>query len=225
MVHAPPCDCPLQNSVKPKIWDYYNDLISLITLSNPPLLSFSRSRPSGPAEVSVSPVTSAAKQNQKPTRSSGFDMGDTKVIPIAYVEENGLVGRIKGLYNAFHLQRSALGLLNPGTVEGVSREVTRDVFLTNSMFTGLRADITKVFSVNPVFHTSHAFSVGSQGLPPYTFVSTFGTDRVSGADMISVTILNISRSPCMQRSTMTVSYQEEAIIDGAEHWLQRLRLR
>lgn len=152
-------------------------------------------------------------------------MGDTKVIPIAYVEGNGLVSRIKGLYNTFHLQRSALGLSNPGTVEGVSREVTRDVFLTNSMFTGLRADITKVFSINPVFHTSHAFSVGSQGLPPYTFVSTYGTDRVSCIGLFIFLTLMFFRSPYMQRSITTVNYQEEAIIDGAEHWSQRHKLR
>ena len=109
----------------------------------------------------------------------------TATLPIAYVEGNGVAARLKNLYNAFHIKRAALGLRNPGTVETIAKEVQRDVFLTNSMFTGLRADITKVFSVNPVFHTSHGFSIGSQGLPPYTFVSTYGTDNVGVSDVLS----------------------------------------
>ena len=110
---------------------------------------------------------------------------NTKAIPIAYVEGKGVAGGLKNLYNAFHMKRDALGLKNPGTVEAIAKEVQRDVFLTNSMFTGLRADITKVFSINPVFHTSHGFSIGSQGLPPYTFVSTYGTDNVGISDPLS----------------------------------------
>lgn len=85
---------------------------------------------------------------------------------------------IQNVYTAFQARRDTLGLSNPGTVDGMSKEVQRDVFLTNSMFTGMRADITKVFSASPMFQTSHAFSIGSQGLPPYTFLSSYGTPKV-----------------------------------------------
>ena len=85
---------------------------------------------------------------------------------------------MKDLYTAFHDKRDSLGLSNPGTVENISKEVTRDVFVTNQMFTGLRADITKAFSVAPMFQTSQGFSMGSQGLPPYTFMSSYGTPKV-----------------------------------------------
>lgn len=71
-----------------------------------------------------------------------------------------------------------LGLSNPGTVENIAREVQKDVFLTNSMFTGLRAELTKPSSINPLFQVSHAFAMGSQGLPPYTFVALYGTSKV-----------------------------------------------
>lgn len=89
-----------------------------------------------------------------------------------------MLERLRVAYTAFQEKRDSLGLLNPGTVEHLTREVQRDVFLTNSMFTGLRADITKAFSISPMFQTSHGFSMGSQGLPPYTFLSSYGSPRV-----------------------------------------------
>lgn len=67
---------------------------------------------------------------------------------------------------------------NPGTVENIAREVQRDVFLNNYTFSGLRADLTKPFSMAPLFQVSHAFSMGSQGLPPYTFAALFGTNKI-----------------------------------------------
>jgi len=62
-------------------------------------------------------------------------------------------------------------------VENVSKEVLKDVFLTNYTFTGMRADLMKNFSMNPVFQLSHSFSMGSQGLPPYNFTAVYGTNK------------------------------------------------
>jgi mitochondrial import receptor subunit TOM40 len=106
-------------------------------------------------------------------------MATEKNIPLGFLGNGGLASRFRDLYVGFHEKRESLGLSNPGTVENISREVSRDVFLNNSMFTGLRADVTKAFSVSPMFQTSHAFSIGSQGLAPYTFLATYGTPKVS----------------------------------------------
>lgn len=94
------------------------------------------------------------------------------------VKKNAIFAPLQDIYTSFLEQRDSLGLQNPGTVENIAREVQKDVFLTNSMFTGLRADLTKPWSVDPLFQVSHGFAMGSQGLPPYTFVALFGTSKV-----------------------------------------------
>lgn len=91
---------------------------------------------------------------------------------------NALVSAVRDTYLSFQARREALGLSNPGTVENVAKEVQRDVFLNNLMFSGLRADLTKAFSVAPLFQVSHAFSQGSQQIPPYAFLALFGTNKV-----------------------------------------------
>ncbi|EEP78292.1 mitochondrial import receptor subunit tom-40 [Uncinocarpus reesii 1704] len=98
---------------------------------------------------------------------------------LGFITDNAVSSMLKDAYDAFSERREALGLTNPGTVENVSREVQKDVLLSNFMFTGLRADLTKVFGVSPLFRVSHAFTMGSQGnLPPYAFSSMFGTPNV-----------------------------------------------
>lgn len=91
---------------------------------------------------------------------------------------NPIMTILRDISSSFSRRREALGLSNPGTVDNIAREVQKDVFLTNSMFTGLRADLTRPFSVNPLFQVSHAFAMGSQGLPPYTFLALYGTSKV-----------------------------------------------
>ena len=105
-------------------------------------------------------------------------MADLKVIPVGSDSSNPIVSTLRDTYLAFSERREALGLTNPGTVENVDREVKKNVFLTNYTFSGLRADLTKPFSMTPLFQVAHAFSMGSQGLPPYNFTAMFGTDKV-----------------------------------------------
>lgn len=102
-----------------------------------------------------------------------------KESPLGFLFDNAAAGALSNAYNTFQEKREALGLSNPGTVENIAREVQRDVFLNNYTFSGLRADLTKPFSMAPLFQVSHAFSMGSQGLPPYTFGALFGTSKVS----------------------------------------------
>ncbi|EER40567.1 mitochondrial import receptor subunit TOM40 [Histoplasma capsulatum var. duboisii H88] len=99
---------------------------------------------------------------------------------LAFLSDNPVTAALKDAYSSFSARRQALGLPNPGTVENVAREVQKDVLLSNFMFTGLRADLTKAFGMSPLFRVSHAFTMGSQQgtLPPYTFSSMFGSPKV-----------------------------------------------
>jgi mitochondrial import receptor subunit TOM40 len=104
-----------------------------------------------------------------------------KESPLDFLFTNPVGSALADTYLSFSERRAALGLSNPGTVENIAREVQRDVFLTNYTFSGLRADLTKALSIAPLFQVSHAFSMGSGGLPPYTFAALFGTNKVSGS--------------------------------------------
>lgn len=106
-------------------------------------------------------------------------MAPEKDSPLAFLYSNSVTATLLDAYRSFSERRGALSLPNPGKVDDIAREVQRDVFLTNYTFTGLRADLTKAFSISPLFQVSHAFSMGSQGLPPYTFAALFGTNKVS----------------------------------------------
>ena len=91
---------------------------------------------------------------------------------------------LKDTYTSFSDRREALGLSNPGTVDNISREVQKDVLMTNFMFTGMRADITKIFSLAPLFRTTHQFSMGSQAVPPYAFSAMFGNSKVGASAQV-----------------------------------------
>ncbi|PQE13907.1 eukaryotic porin protein [Rutstroemia sp. NJR-2017a BBW] len=101
-----------------------------------------------------------------------------KESPLAFLTNNVVVGALSDTYRSFQDRRDLLGLPNPGSVENIAREVQRDVFLNNYTFSGLRADLSKPFSMAPLFQVSHAFAMGSQGLPPYTFGAMFGTNKI-----------------------------------------------
>lgn len=90
---------------------------------------------------------------------------------------NPIAATIGDVVNSFSERRAKLGLANPGTIESLSKEVQRDVFLNNHMFTGVRADLTKVFSMAPLFQVSHQFAMGER-INPYTFAAMYGTGRV-----------------------------------------------
>lgn len=100
---------------------------------------------------------------------------------LGFLTQNSLMSALRDTYSSFTERRGALGLSNPGTVENIDREVKKNVFLTNYMFSGLRADLTKPFSMKPLFQFAHAFSMGAQGLPPYNFTAMYGTNKVRGS--------------------------------------------
>src|SRR5579871_2813840 len=73
--------------------------------------------------------------------------------------------------------REELGLQNPGTLEGLHKEVQRDVFITNYAFSGLKADIARSFCANPLFQVQHSFSAGSSAAAPWSFLCMYATDN------------------------------------------------
>ncbi|KAK4127627.1 hypothetical protein N657DRAFT_566454 [Parathielavia appendiculata] len=101
----------------------------------------------------------------------------TSNAPLAYLRNNPVFSSLSDVYNAFQEKRDRLGLSNPGLVENIAKEVQRDVLTTNLMFSGLRADLTKAFSFNPLFQVSHQFAMGER-LSPYTFAALYGTSKV-----------------------------------------------
>ncbi|PYH98910.1 hypothetical protein BO71DRAFT_14124 [Aspergillus ellipticus CBS 707.79] len=97
----------------------------------------------------------------------------------SFLTDNAAAAAVQDAYTSFSERRAALGLPNPGTLDNIGREVQKDVLLSNFMFTGLRADLTKVFGMSPLFRVSHAFSMGSSGnLPPYNFSAMYGSPKV-----------------------------------------------
>ena len=95
-----------------------------------------------------------------------------------FLTSNVLARSLSDYSSAFQARREALGLSNPGTIDNIAGEVQRGVFLNYLIFSGLRADLTKTTSVNPLFQVSHAFSQGSQAIPPYAFAAIYGSSKV-----------------------------------------------
>ena len=52
--------------------------------------------------------------------------------------------------------------------------------LTNFMFDGARADLSKNLSISPAFQISHSFNLGSQvAAPSYNFGAVYATNNVN----------------------------------------------
>ncbi|ANB12176.1 Tom40p [Sugiyamaella lignohabitans] len=113
-------------------------------------------------------------------------LGDVSNLPLGFKvpktptvwETNPVLSYFNDFYKAVAARRQALNLTNPGTLENINKEVSKDVFLNNYFFTGLRADLTKSFSMSPAFQVSHSFSLGSPVMPPYAFAAFYATDNV-----------------------------------------------
>ncbi|KAF9052643.1 eukaryotic porin-domain-containing protein [Panaeolus papilionaceus] len=81
-------------------------------------------------------------------------------------------------YDRFARWRADLGLPQPGSVENLQKEV-KATHLSNYIFDGARADLTKGLSMNPLFQVTHSFALGSQTLPPsYNFGAVFANQQV-----------------------------------------------
>ncbi|KAG5342756.1 hypothetical protein C0989_008706 [Termitomyces sp. Mn162] len=82
------------------------------------------------------------------------------------------------VFDRFNQWRTDLGLPHPGTVENLQKEV-KATHLTNYMFDGARADLTKSLSTSPLFQVTHSFALGSQTIPSsYNFGAVFANEHV-----------------------------------------------
>lgn len=98
--------------------------------------------------------------------------------PLSFLSDNVLAAAINDTYSSLSEKRKLLGLENPGTVDNIAREVQKDVLLSNFMFSGLRCDLQKIFSVAPLFRLQHGFAMGSQALPPWQLMALYGTSNL-----------------------------------------------
>ncbi|KAG8901134.1 hypothetical protein FRB99_005550, partial [Tulasnella sp. 403] len=79
------------------------------------------------------------------------------------------------LYSRFTDWKAGFDLPNPGTVENLQKEV-KQTHLTNYIFDGARADLTKGLSMDPAFQVTHSFSLASQNSPAsYHFGAVYAT--------------------------------------------------
>ncbi|KAI9875918.1 MAG: translocase of outer mitochondrial membrane, partial [Watsoniomyces obsoletus] len=97
---------------------------------------------------------------------------------LSFLTDNVVAATVADALSNLSEKRKALGLENPGTVDNISREVQREVLLSNYMFSGLRCDLQKIFSVAPLFRLQHGFAMGSQALPPWQLMALYGTPRI-----------------------------------------------
>ncbi|KAG2753207.1 hypothetical protein P692DRAFT_20845921 [Suillus brevipes Sb2] len=83
---------------------------------------------------------------------------------------------LTSVFSRFSQWRKSLDLPNPGTVENLQKEV-KSTHLTNFIFDGARADLTKSLSMNPAFQVTHSFILGSQvSTPSYNFGAVFANN-------------------------------------------------
>ncbi|KAG8217537.1 eukaryotic porin-domain-containing protein, partial [Butyriboletus roseoflavus] len=88
------------------------------------------------------------------------------------------ISPLTSLYGRLAEWRKSLDLPNPGAVENLQKEI-KSTHLTNFMFDGARADLSKSLSINPAFQISHSFNLGSQvAAPSYNFGAVYATNSV-----------------------------------------------
>jgi mitochondrial import receptor subunit TOM40 len=90
---------------------------------------------------------------------------------------NPVAVAIQDALTSFSERRGKLGLPNPGNVENITREVQREVFISNLLPPGLKGEMTKTLSVAPLFQVSHQFSL-AENTSPYVFAAMYGTNQV-----------------------------------------------
>ncbi|RYP77035.1 hypothetical protein DL771_001325 [Monosporascus sp. 5C6A] len=138
--------------------------------------------------------------------------------PLGFLTSNPISNTVADAFRSFSDRRAQLGLSNPGTIESISKEVQREVSLTNYMHTGLRADLTKAVSISPLFQVSHQFALGEQ-MKPYAFAGLYGTNNVflQGSidnDGVLSTRFNYRWSPSLvTKSQFQIGAQDMASIE------------
>jgi len=129
----------------------------------------------------------------------------------SFLTDNAISSIVTDTYQNLSDRRKLMGLSNPGSVERIASEVQRDVLLTNHMFSGLRCDLQKFFSISPMFRLQHGFAMGSNVLPPWQLLAMYGNSRVcSGLLDITSNANTVLRCCFKGHSRVTSQYQRWA---------------
>ncbi len=71
--------------------------------------------------------------------------------------------------------------LTLGSLDHINN-VSQHLFIDHNLFTGLRAELTHVFGLNPIFQTTHCFSIDSKYPSsyslPYIFHTSYSNDKI-----------------------------------------------
>lgn len=156
-----------------------------------------------------------------------FELASAPSSSFGPLTDNPIARSLSSAYNAFSERRAKLGLSNPGSIDSVAKEVQREVFLTNYMHTGLRADITKALSLSPLFQVSHQFAMGER-MQPYAFAALYGTNKVSTAlsysrrtqtrlGSLRLISRHLCRSSCREAWTAMDRSRRDSTTDGPPH--------
>lgn len=87
--------------------------------------------------------------------------------------------------------------------------------LSTYIFDGARADITKTFSMNPLFQATHSFALGSQTAPPsYNFTAIYATPSVRVSSSLLSHNSQCSRFSCKVASTTKATSTVASTVDG-----------
>jgi len=101
----------------------------------------------------------------------------TPIVPPVVQPSKSAFSSLTNIYSRFSAWRDSLGLPNPGTAENLQKEV-KSTHLTNFIFDGARADLTKSLSMNPAFQLTHSFALGSQTVAPsYNLGAVFANNN------------------------------------------------
>lgn len=159
----------------------------------------------------------------------------TPVVVLSYFNP---VSPFFNAYVRFARWRAVLGLPQPGTVENLQKEVKGisllsvlfcslspplATHLSNYIFDGARADLTKSLSMNPLFQVTHSFSLGSQTLPSsYSFGAIFANTSVTYVFFVLLSVAYTSdRSSSRAQSTTKAALMPDSIMVGTPTMLPR----
>lgn len=125
------------------------------------------------------PATSGGFPLEKAPASSHYNATpeSSSYLSTLYALTHPVTRPIASTYNRFDAWKTNMGLYQPGTVENLTREI-KQTHLTNFLFDGARADLTKGLSLAPAFQVTHSFSLASQTQPPtYNFGAVYADNK------------------------------------------------
>lgn len=140
----------------------------------PPSIIMAAPAPSYPAYSPV-PTTLPVEKGVPPHPAADATSGYLSAL---YALTHPIAHPLVNTYTRFEAWKDSFGLYQPGTAENLTKEI-KQTHLTNFLFDGARADLTKGLSLNPAFQVTHSFSLASATAPPmYNFGAIYADNKV-----------------------------------------------